>query len=122
MDKLEKQEKADSSETAEKPDMTFAYALREARLEKKMTQEELGESVGITGKHIQQLESGRRKPSIKVQNRIVQVLDFSLDSMFSDSDDNKQKLKNKINLCLDRCDVHELQVTYATLEAMLKKD
>jgi len=102
--------------------ISFGAAIKKARLEKKLTQEKLAELIGITPNHIKQIESGRREPSVKVLNRLVQVLDLSLDSLFSNSYDDALELKNKINLCLDRCSVHELQVAYATLEAMLKKN
>jgi len=41
--------------------------------------------------------------------------------VFSNPEDNTHELKHRINLCLERCSVHELQVVYATIEAMLKK-
>ena len=104
------------------PRKSFGSIMKKARLEKKLTQEKLAELISITPNHVKQLESERRKPSVKVLNKLVHILDLSLDSMFSDSNDDLLELKNKINLCLDRCSVHELQVAYATIEAMLKKD
>lgn len=104
------------------PYKSFGSAMKKARLEKKLTQEKLAELIAITPNHIKQLESERREPSVKVLYKLVQVLDISLDSLFSNSNDNVQELKNKINLCLDRCNAHELQVAYATIEAMLKKE
>ena len=78
--------------------------------------------IGITPNHVKQLESGRRNPSVKVLNKLVYALDISLDSLYSSSDDDIQELKNKINLCLDRCSVHELLIAYATLEAILNNN
>ena len=97
-------------------------AIKKARVEKKLTQEKLAEKIGITPAHMKQLESERRKPSVDVLYKLVFALDLSLDSLFSNPDDNTQEIKHRIILCLDRCSVHELQVAYATIEAMLKKE
>ncbi len=100
---------------------SFGNAIKKARLGKSLTQEKLAELINITPMHMKQLESERRNPSVEVLYRLVYALDLSLDSLFSNPDDNTQELRNKINLCLDRCNEHELQVIYATIEAMLKK-
>ena len=100
---------------------SLGSAIKKARVEKKLTQEKLAEIIGITPAHMKQLESGRRKPSVDVLYKLVHALDLSLDSLFSNSDDDAQEMINRINLCLDRCNVHELQVAYATIEAMLNK-
>ena len=104
------------------PRGSLGSAIKNARVEKKLTQERLAEIIGITSAHMKQLESERRKPSVDVLYKLVFALDFSFDSLFSDTNDNTQELKRKINLCLDRCSVHELQVAYATIEALLNKE
>jgi len=103
----------------EPPKGSFGSAIKKARHDKKLTQEKLAELIDVTPNHVKQLESGRRNPSVKVLNKLVYTLDISLDSLFSSSDDEIIELKNKINLCLDRCSVHELLIAYATLEAIL---
>jgi transcriptional regulator with XRE-family HTH domain len=72
---------------------------------------------------MKQLESERRNPSVEVLYRLVYALNFSIDSLFSNHNDDEkiQELRNKINLCLNLCSEHELNVVYATIEAMLKK-
>ena len=105
----------------ELPSGTLGGAIKKARRSKKLTQENLAELVGITPMHIKQIESERRNPSIEVLFKLAYILDLSLDSLFSNTDDGTQELRSKINLCLDRCNVRELQVTYATIEALIKK-
>ena len=97
-------------------------AIKRARLNKNLTQERLAELINITPMHMKQIESERRSPSVDVLCRIVFALDFSLDSVFVNQDDGTQELRNRINLCLNRCNEHELQVIYATIEALLKKE
>lgn len=102
----------------------FGSAIKKARLGKKLTQERLAEMISITPTHLKQLESERRKPSFDVLYKLAYFLDLSLDSLLSNSygdSDDSQDLRNRINVCLDRCSVHEQQVVYATIEAMLNK-
>jgi len=98
-------------------------AIKKARLGKSLTQEKLAEAIGITPEHLKQLESERRNPSVEVLFKLVETLDISLDALFSpENDDSTQELRNKINLSLDHCNVHDLQVAYATIEALRKKE
>jgi len=99
----------------------FGGAVKKARREKGFTQEKLAELIDITPMHVKQLESERRNPSVAVLFKLVNVLDMSLDSLFSSTNDDLRDLKDKISLCLDRCDSHELRIAYATIEAMLNK-
>jgi len=103
------------------PRGSFGDAVKKARLSKGYTQEKLAELLEITPVHVKQLESERRNPSAKVLLKLVNTLDLSLGSLFTEHDDEMNEIREKINLCLDRCSVHELQVTYATIEALLNK-
>ena len=101
---------------------TLGKTIKRARLNKNMTQDDLAERINITSAHMKQLESERRKPSVKVLYKLAYALDLSLDAMLHYSSEDSQDLRNKISVCLDRCSVHEQQVVYATLEAILNKD
>lgn len=50
--------------------------VREIRQTKKMTQEELAKTIGVTRQTIASLENGRYSPSIIVAYRIVKVLGY----------------------------------------------
>jgi len=104
------------------PRSSLGNAIRAARIDKKLTQEKLSEKIDITPAHLKQLESNRRNPSVDVLYKLVRALDLSIDSLFSNIGDDTKELINRIHLCLERCSVHELQVVYATIEAMLKKE
>jgi len=103
------------------PRGSLGAAIKKAREGKNLTQEKLAEIIWISPAHMKQIESERRKPSVDLLYELVLALDFSFDYMFSNPDEDAQELIQKINLCLDRCDVHELQAAYATIEAMLKR-
>jgi len=103
------------------PRGSLGAAIKKAREDKNLTQERLAEIIGISTAHMKQVENERRNPSVDLLYELVLALDFSFDYMFSNPDEDAQELIHKINLCLDRCDAHELQVAYATIEAMLKR-
>jgi len=52
--------------------------VREIRQSKKMTQEELAKTIGVTRQTIASLENGRYSPSIIVAYRIAKVLGYKL--------------------------------------------
>lgn len=51
--------------------------LKEKRLSRNMTQEQLAKEVGISRTMITELENGNAKPSVKTAKAIAKVLDFS---------------------------------------------
>jgi len=73
----------------------FGAAVKKARRAKGLTQEKLAELIDITPMHVKQLESERRNPSVAVLFKLVTVLDLSLDSLFSNTDDDVQDIKGK---------------------------
>lgn len=104
------------------PRGALGNAIKKARKDKKLTQSKLAEQIDISLLHVQQVESGRRNPSVEVLFDIALALDLSLDSFLSSSADGTQEMKNKINIGLSDFSVNELNVVYATIEAMRKND
>lgn len=55
--------------------------IRAVRLEKKMTQEQLAEAVGVGVTHISHIETGNSIPSLQVMIDIINALDCSADEL-----------------------------------------
>lgn len=55
--------------------------IREARMQKQYTQERFAELSDITPSHLKQIEAGKRKPSVSVLFRMMELLDFSVDEL-----------------------------------------
>ena len=53
--------------------------LAEIRKDRKLTQSELGQLVGVSQRAIAAYEAGERKPSPRVMNRLIKELDMPLD-------------------------------------------
>jgi transcriptional regulator with XRE-family HTH domain len=60
----------------------FGENLRKLRKEKNLTQKELAEYLGVTGRTIGYYESGERFPSPETINRIADLFNVSLDWLF----------------------------------------
>ena len=58
------------------PTAVFRYVLKAFRLEKRLTQEQLSERVGVCHSFIGQLETGRKLPSLEMLFRIAEVLEI----------------------------------------------
>lgn len=59
-------------------------ALTDARTQKKLTQAQLAELVGVTTEHVRSLEYGRVNPSLPLMFRLCQVLESSPDKLFKE--------------------------------------
>lgn len=82
--------------------------IKEKRISKKLTQEQLGEMCELSAAHIGNIERGTRILSVEVLFRIAQVLNVSVDYLLFDSVENdnilssiapilKDSDKNKVN-------------------------
>ena len=86
--------------------------IKEKRISKKLTQEQLGEICELSAAHIGHIERGTRILSVEVLFRIAQALDVSIDYLLFDSienddilssiapilkDTNKKKVANFLN-------------------------
>lgn len=78
--------------------MTVGEKIRDIRVEKGMTQKELGEALGVSVQTISAYESGRRRPKVETLSRFADALGvpysefFGLDGAESDYQRNYQKM------------------------------
>ena len=63
----------------------FGNRLRAYRRARHLTQEQLGELVGVSYQHIGMLERGKRSPSMEMLISLCYALDCTCDSLFEDS-------------------------------------
>lgn len=59
-------------------------ALSDARNQKKLTQSQLAELVGVTTEHVRSLEYGRVNPSLPLMFKLCQVLESTPDQLFKE--------------------------------------
>ena len=73
---------------------TLGSRIRAVRLEKKMTQEQLAEAVGVGVTHISHIETGTSIPSLQVMLDIINALGCSADELFCMEIDQARPLMN----------------------------
>lgn len=71
------------SKSTQKKTGEIKVRVREARLEKGLTQEELARRVGVRRETIVFLEQGKYNPSLGLALNIAKVLKVSVDDLFS---------------------------------------
>jgi transcriptional regulator with XRE-family HTH domain len=96
-------------------------AIKAARLENKITQEQLAEMTGIVPSHVKQIEAGSRSPSVEVLYKLAHTLNLSVDEIFFPGRKDDEKLLYKIERSLQDCSVHDLKVVYSTITALKDK-
>jgi|TARA_B110000438_G_C15799720_1_gene644540 putative transcriptional regulator len=62
--------------------MKLENILREVRQKKKMTQEELGDKVGVSRQTIISIETYRYKPTLELAMKLSMKLNFKIDKLF----------------------------------------
>lgn len=62
--------------------MIFSERLKTLRKEKKLTQKELAEQIGISQKSYSHWESGKNEPSLENLIKLADLLEVSLDWLF----------------------------------------
>ncbi len=100
----------------------FGAAIRNARIENKLTQEKLAEMLGVTPVHVKQLESGSRMPSVELLHSIAITLNFSVDRVFFPVKAENTEMLSKLERLLHLCTPHDLCVVYATANALTDKE
>ncbi|MDN4593541.1 helix-turn-helix domain-containing protein [Polycladomyces subterraneus] len=66
--------------------MDFPSRLKQLRRQKNLTQEQLGQQVGVTKVSISLYESGRRNPDLETITKIADVLEVSVDYLLGRTD------------------------------------
>ena len=95
--------------------------IRRARMDNKMTQEQLAEAINISPTHMNHIESEHRTPSVEVLFLLAYVLNYSKDAMLMEKQsDEHAKRVNEMNLMMNKCTDVELDVFLAALREMMK--
>lgn len=93
--------------------------IRQARIDCKMTQEELAEAVQITPTHLKHIESEHRKPSVEVLFALASILHFSVDALLlPDTDREHTQKTHEILSLISACSTSELDVFLAALHEL----
>ena len=95
--------------------------IREARLRKKITQDQLSEKIGVSLYYIGEIERGAKSPSLRTFIAIAEALDVSTDSLLRDEiSTGNVYVNNEITKKLDMLTPKQRICAVEILEAYIK--
>jgi transcriptional regulator with XRE-family HTH domain len=94
--------------------------IKEFRLRKNLTQEQLAERSGISHRYVAKIENENKKPSVDVLGNLVHVLDIPTDYIFYPDSHSDRKVKY-ISELLRKCTDKEIDAVVALLESLASK-
>ena len=107
--------------------MELGVKIKKLRKEKKLTQGELAEKIGISGNHLSRLERGVFQPSIEVVKRLALVLDTQVDGLLSGEDETSpavsiknRELTDRVRM-IDQLEPEDQQAIMRVIDSMLTK-
>lgn len=77
---------------------TIGEKIKAKRTEKRMTQQELADKIGVSYTTVSLYESNSRKPSFKALARIAEVFDVSQSYFFDEENSDGENLEEQIQL------------------------
>lgn len=87
--------------------------LKKARLSKKLTQENLAESLNISIAYLSRIETGTTKINLKRLNEICNILEISESSILSGAtDDSSNYLNSDLSEILRNCSPEKQRLIY----------
>lgn len=97
----------------------FGIVLKNARMDKKLTQAELAEILDISLSYLKDLERFRNNPSYEVFEKVIRFFNLSADTVIYPNGNLTDSTYQQIERLLTRCDEGQLRVILATTEALL---
>ena len=94
--------------------------IREARLKKKLTQEQLAEKADIGFYYVGEIERGVKLPSLTVFIQIVEALGVTADSLLKDELTVSPEFNNELTAKLEKLTPKQRAGAVAILDAYIK--
>ena len=101
------------------PTKQFGIVLKNARMNKKLTQAELAEILDISLSYLKDLERFRNNPSYEIFEKVIHYFNISADTVIYPNRNINDNTYQKIERLLTRCNESQLLVILATTEALL---
>jgi transcriptional regulator with XRE-family HTH domain len=93
--------------------------IADMRRSRKMTQQELAEYIGRSEVYIGYMEQGKRHGTLETMIKIVNILGYSMDDLFSEYLDHKMPASYDIKLLVSSCKPEERDVIFRMIHDML---
>lgn len=94
--------------------------VKAARIKNSMTQDALGEAIGVGLRHVMGIENEGSKPSYEVLYKLVRELHIPSDDIFYPEKLEKDDQLAELIRILYCCNEHSLKIIHATAQAALE--
>lgn len=100
--------------------MDFGKNLKKLRIEKGLTQEQLGEALGISSSAVSSYENNKVLPNEVIKNKIGNYFQINIDQLLNESTNERYESEHKIKLIdveLNKMlgNIHALNVVFESL-------
>ena len=93
--------------------------IKVARLEAKLTQDELAERIGVTPRYIMAIENEGKCPALDVWFKLIRTLHISADTIVQPENSVTKYADEQLILMIRMLDSRNKQITKAAIQAML---
>lgn len=93
--------------------------LKEARLEARLTQEEVAERIGITTRYLMAIENEGKCPALDVWFRLIHTLHLSADAIVYPENTADREQDEPLLYMIRSLNSRDKKITQATIQAML---
>lgn len=101
-------------------DKQLGQYIKQARLEQKLTYEELAEKAGMSATYLKQIENQGQIPAFPMLRRLLRALNVSADPLIYDHAKTDNLDYKKMLLYLSKCSEDDLTTILALTEAYLR--
>jgi transcriptional regulator with XRE-family HTH domain len=103
-----------------KTDKDMGFRLKQARIEQKMTYEELAEKSGVSSRYIKEIENHGNVPSIGKLGQLIRALHISADPFFYPAAPTDNLDYQRLQVYLSQCTEEQITTILAIVEAYLR--
>ncbi len=100
----------------------FGTVMKNARMDKKLTQAELAEILDLSLSYLKDLERFKNTPSLEVFAKTIQYFNLSADTVIYPDKNLHDDTYQKVLRRLSQCNEKQLKIILATIEAILSVD
>ncbi|HCS15230.1 MULTISPECIES: helix-turn-helix domain-containing protein [Clostridia] len=100
----------------------FGTVMKNARMDKKLTQAELAEILDLSLSYLKDLERFKNTPSLEVFAKTIQYFNLSADTVIYPDKNLNNSTYQKLQRHLLQCDEKQLKTLLAIAEAVLSVD
>lgn len=98
---------------------SFGTTLKKVRKEKKLTQPQLAELLGISTSYLKDLENSQHNPSHDMFKRITRYLDLSADAIIYPKKEQPDSTYDEIAHIFDLCNTRQREIILALAKTIL---